>query len=214
MKRYFQSSISAVALSAMVMSGVVATVSITASPAFSKSNNANSNSNNDNRNENSNRGGRDNSNGRGSVASSLGALNAAHANANALANAATNSRVGMIEIYKLAVGETAEASAAFDAAEAALGSFVDQCGSVAEDPLSAECQALLDEATALAGDTITEPYTHATYLAALNQAVSDAYDAEAEAKDLEDIALEAAANKVTNDEVIAALWDLLEPPAE
>ncbi|MCK4860477.1 MAG: hypothetical protein KAS85_01015 [Rhodobacteraceae bacterium] len=213
MKRYFQSSISAVALSAMVMSGVAATVSITASPAFSKSNNVNSNSNNDNRNDNSDPDNRSN-NGRGSTASSLGALNAAHANANALANAATNSRVGMIEIYKLAVGETAAASAAFDAAEAALGSFVDQCGLVADGPLSVECLFILAEATTLAGDTITEPYTHATYLAALNQAVSDAYDAEVNAKDLENIALQAAANKVTSDEVIIALWDLLDLPED
>lgn len=210
MKRYFQSSISAVALGAMVMSGVVATLGITAAPAFSKSDNANSNSNNDNRNDNSNRGGRDNSNGRGATASSLGALNAAHANAMALENASPDSRVGMIAIYKLAVEETAKASVEFDLAEAALGSFIEQCDLEAIEPLSVECQTILSNATELAGDTILEPYTHATYLASLNQAVDDAYDIKKAAKELEDKALEAAANKETSVEVIAALWDLLD----
>lgn len=218
MKRYFRSSISALAMSAMVLSSAVATVSITASPALSKNNNANGNSNNDNRNENSNRGGNGNSNGRGSVASSLGALNAAHANANALANASENSRVGMIAIYKLAVGATADAAAAFDAAVLARDAFIAQCG---PEPtlLPEECTALLAAATesaqlAAEEGVIVPPYTYASYLVALEQAVTDADTAKTEAQALEDTALEAAANKVTNDEVIAALWDLLELPEE
>ena len=206
MKQYFQTSISALAMSAMVLGGVVATVSISAAPAFSQGNSAG----NANRNENSNRGGRDNNNGRGATASSLGALNAAHANANALANASANSRVGMIAIYKLAVVATAEASAAFDAAELALETFIAQCGPNAT--LTAqECQDLLDAATESA--QLAVPFTYMTYVASLEQDVLDADTAKADAKALEDTALEAAANKVTNEEVIAALWDLLELPA-
>ena len=221
MKRYFQSSISALAMGAMVMSGVAATVSITASPAFSQGNSAGKGNGGSNRNENSNRGDRDNNNGRGAVASSLGALNAAHANANALANASENSRVGMIAIYKLAVEATAEASAAFDDAETALATFIAQCGPDATDSsLSAEeCQLLLGAATETAqlaaGDgVVINAFDYDSYVAWLEQAVSDAFDAEADAKALEDIALEAAANKVTNEEVIVALWDLLELPTE
>ena len=210
MKQYFQTSISALALSALVLGGVMTSVSISAAPAFSQGNSAG------NRNENSNRGGRDNDNGRSAAASSLGALNAAAANANALANSAVNSRVGMIAIYKLAVESTAEASVAFGAAESALNTFIVQCGSeITEFSLTAdECQGLLDAATAsaqLAAEegVVVDSFTYETYVASLEQVVADADTAQIEAKVLEDMALDAAANKVTNEEVIAALWELL-----
>ena len=199
MKRYFQSSISALAMSAMVMSGVAATVSITASPAFSQGNSAG------NRNENSNRGGRDNNNGRGSVASSLGALNAAHANANALANASENSRVGMIAIYKAAVMATAEA-------EGALKWFEDNCEDPSDTTIAEQCTALLDAATAEAlaaailefgeGATV-DPVGYEDYVKILKAEVENLDGFENEA-------LELAANKETSEKIIAALWDLLE----
>ena len=220
MKQYFQTSISALALSAMVLGGVMTAVSISAAPAFSQGNSAGNRNSSANRNENSNRGDRDNNrgnnNGRGATASSLGALNAAAANANALTNASANSRVGMIAIYKIAVEATAEASATFDAAESALNTFIVQCGSeTTEFSLTVdECQGLLDAATAsaqlAAGEGVIVPqFTYETYIASLEQAVADADAAQIDAKVLEDRALEAAANKVTNEEVIAALWELL-----
>ncbi len=125
----------------------------------------------------------------------------------------------MIAIYKLAVEATAEASAAFDAAELALNIFIAQCDPGATDPLLSpdQCQDLLDAATEsaqLAADegVVVTPFTYESYVTSLEQAVADADAAQADAKVLEDMALEAAANKVTNKEVIAALWDLLELP--
>jgi len=212
MKRHFNSSISAVAVSAMVLSSAVATISINVSPAFSKSDNANggnsnnSNSNGGNRdNSNSNGGNRDNSGrsdnsyGRGSEASSLGALNAAHANANALASASTNSRVGMIQIYKLAVEITAAAVDAFDVATLALKTFEDNCTGTAPNMSAEECAAL--------EDTAPEGFTYVQWL---EQAVADADTAISGAKETEADALLAAANKSTDEEIIQALWGLLD----
>ncbi|MGE4611871.1 MAG: hypothetical protein AAED33_10880 [Paracoccaceae bacterium] len=126
MKRYYRSSISALAVSAMVMGGVVVSVvGLSAVPAFSKNNNPN----NEHRNENSEDRGRPDEN-RGAQPASLGALNAAHANAMALEHAAENSRVGMIAIYKAAVVASAEADAAVDEAQAALDLFMASCGEI------------------------------------------------------------------------------------
>ena len=212
MKRYFQSSISAVALSAMVMSGVVATVSITASPAFSKSNNANSNSNGGNRNDNSNRGGRDNSNrndnsnGRGAVASSLGALNAAHANANALANASENSRVGMIALYKSAVIASAEAAVQIEEAQADYDEYV-----AAQEAAGFESTyGTYDDYLTADPTPSEEEILHWETLNSLQTAIDTATTEAETAKALENEALELAANKETSEEVIAALWDLLD----
>jgi len=212
MNRCFQSSISAFALGAMVLGGVVATVGISVSPAFSQGNSGNSNDNSSrsNRNENNNRGGRENNNGRGAVASSLGALNAANANANALANASANSRVGMIQIYKLAVGATVEAIDAIDVATLDLATFEENCiGSDSVGPkLSAEeCEAFLDAETEGAPEG---GFTNDSYVDWLELAVSDANTAKVEAKDLEERALLAAANKSTDDAIIQALWSMLD----
>ncbi len=210
MKRYFQSSVSAVALSVMVMGGVTTTVSITAAPAFAKSDNANSNSNGGNRNDNSNRGGRGNGNGRGAVASSLGALNAAHANENALANAAANSRVGMIAIYKAAVVASAEAALGIEDAQAAYDAYV-----------AAQEAAGFQSAYETYDDYLTadpapseEEILHWETLDSLQSTIDTATADAVAAKTLENDALELAANKETGDEVISALWELLELPAE
>jgi len=238
MNRHFQSLISALALIAMLFSGVVTIFSVTASPAFSKSSNANENSgrgasdksdedddddDDDDDDRDSRRNSRDN-NSRGAVASSLGALNAAHANANARANAAANSRVGMIAIYKLAVEATAEASDALDDAKLALETFVMECGeggSMLDATVTVEvvdapdievsyCENILNEAAA-SNDGV-DNFNAETYVEWLDGAVKDAEISAVAAKGLEDTALEAAANKVTNEDVVAALWDLLEPP--
>ncbi len=200
MKRYFQSSVSALAMSALVMSSVVvATISITAAPAFSQSSNANSNANN-------NRGGSRN-NGRGPAASSLGARNAAITNANALANADTNLPVGMIAIYKLAVEATAEAAGLVEAAQAAYDAFplaqFDGAGFMSvyetyQDYLAAT-------------DPVADPKEtfHWETLKSLQDTIDEALIAEEAAKEFEAEALLLAANKVTNEDVIAALWDML-----
>lgn len=83
--------------------------------------NGNGNGNNGNSNGNS-RSNNSGGNGNGKIASTLGALNAAHANQNALDNAAPNSRVGMIATYQreaiLTKELTAEAATALAALEA------------------------------------------------------------------------------------------------
>ena len=214
MKRYFQSSVSALAMSALVMgSVVVATVSITASPAFSKGNN----SDNDNRNENSNRGGRDNSNrgnsnGRGSEASSLGALNAAHANANALANASENSRVGMIAIYKLAVEATADAAGLVEVAQAAYDDFV--LAQFEDNGFISEYETYEDYLDATDPAPTADEIFHWETLKPLQDAIDAAKGTEEAAAEFEAKALTLAANKVTDGAVISALWDLLELPTE
>lgn len=185
------------------MSGVVATVSISAAPAFSKGNN----SDNGNRNENSNRGGRENNNGRGVLASSLGALNAAHANATAFENTSDYSRVGMIAIYKAAVMATAEA-------DDALKWFEDNCKTPINVTIEGQCTGFLDAATAEAqaaadeefgeGVVTVDPVGYGDYVTILKTEVEILGNFENEA-------LELAANKETSEKIIAALWDLLEP---
>lgn len=188
MKRYFKSSISAMAMSALVMGGVAATVSLSAVPAFSKSENAN---NGNGGNRGGNRGGRENGN-RGALTSSMGALNAAHANAMALANASENSRVGMIALYKAAVMASADA-------EADLEWFKANCEAPVEEDIVNECTALLEAASVEAGD----PDYYNRYIAISGDEIEGL-------DELENEALELAANKETNDDVIEALWDLLD----
>jgi len=58
--------------------------------------------------------------GKGSTASALGALNAAHASPNALARASANSRVGKIAAYKDAINNLNAVNAAFKAGTATI----------------------------------------------------------------------------------------------
>jgi hypothetical protein len=127
----------------------------------------------------------------GSTASSLGALNAAHASDTALANASPNSRVGKIAAYKEA--ELAAKAAAADAA--------------ALDQAVADAQATLDQATldAMADGTVT-PEEQAN-IDSLTQAVTDATTAAATAdataqtaQDDADAALVNASNKDITDD--------------
>ncbi|NVJ99975.1 MAG: hypothetical protein HWE12_00420 [Oceanospirillaceae bacterium] len=72
----------------------------------------------------------------GSISSALGALNAAHASDNALANASANSRVGLIAAYKAAVEDGSALKTEYDAASENLTT------------LEAERAALLETLTA------------------------------------------------------------------
>jgi len=65
----------------------------------------------------------DTARGRGSIASALGALNAAHANENALANASPNSRVGRIAAYRDEVLNGQAAEEELEAAQTLLESL-------------------------------------------------------------------------------------------
>ena len=208
MKRYFQPSISALVMSAMLISSIAATISITAYPAFSQGNS----SDNANRNENSNRGGRNNSNGRDTGASSFGALNAAHANANAFANASTNSRVGMIEIYKLAVGATAESAGLVEDAQTAYDDFV--LAQFKNTGFVSAYETYQDYLNATDPAPTADEIFHWETLKLLQDEIDDAIGAKEAAAEFEAKALTLAANKVSDGAVIATLWDLLELPTE
>lgn len=120
--------------------------------------------------------------GQGSSASSLGALNAAHASETALANASPNSRVGKIATYKEA--ELASQQAAADAAAA--------------DQDVADAKAELDAALAANADADPLNDVDQATIDGLEQDLADAEAAAAEA----DAAAEAA-----QDEADAALVD-------
>lgn len=190
MKRYLHSSVTAIAVTAMVISGVaVATVSLTAAPAFSKG--ANSNSNSNSGRDNNNRGG--NRNGRGATTISVGALNAARANEVVFTVTSESTRAGIIELYKVAVVASADA-------KEALRWFEKNCAAPTEITIEKQCEDLLAAASAVPEVEID----YAGYLKILTD--------EAESlKSLEEAALELAANNKTDDGFIDALWDLLEP---
>ncbi len=185
MKRTFKSPIYILALSAMVASGVAATFSISAAPAYSKSDNS----------ETSNR---------GSVTSSLGALNAA--NANALANTSRNSRDGMIALYKSAVMASAGLAKQIEEAQAILKEYMatqEAAGYVSAYKTYSEYLRANPPASA---DDILHWETVNSLQATIDKATAEA----AKAKALENEVLELAANKESGDEVIAALWNLLD----
>jgi hypothetical protein len=127
----------------------------------------------------------------GAEASSLGALNAAHASETALANASPNSRVGKIAAYKEA--ELAAKTAAADAATA--------------DQAVADAQEALDGALAANADDDPLNDVDQDTIDGLTQDVADAEaaaataDADAQvAQDEADAALVNAANKDITDE--------------
>ncbi len=228
MKRYIKSSVSALAMSALVFGGVVvASVSLVSGPAFAKNDNAN-NGNNDRGNSNDNRGnngnGNSKSNGNGATASSLGALNAAHANENAFLNASDNSRVGLIRAYETAVYATFDAQADLDGAVEAYDLALATRDGAAKALTDAEAALAAEELLAVADATYIVDPSFAAAVTSAQIALTDAETAlglasgEIElaeaavtaAQDVEDTALEAAANKDITEEAITALWDLLE----
>lgn len=212
MKNHMKSSVSALTKNALVLGGVfVITVSMSTAPAFSKGKN-------ENRREN-----------HGATASSLGALNAAHANENAFANASPNSRVGLIAIYQAAVQETGEAQSAYDLVVESLAAYdgVDEDGNPIPYDYAAETDyASSEDYLAAYAETLDENGEPTDATAELTDAnpywetVGDVADAEGALTDAggsETEALEAAANKEITDEVVESLWGLLEieePAAE
>ncbi len=112
---------------ALTLSMTTATVfTASATPAFAERG-GNGNGNGNGRGNRENRGNSDartaergnpGNNGRGHLARELRGLNAAHANANALANASPNSMPGKLNVYKMAQEDFADAVAVQDEAYA------------------------------------------------------------------------------------------------
>jgi hypothetical protein len=138
-------------------------------------------------------------------ASELGALNAAHASPQALANAAPNSRVGKIAAYKNA---------------ALTAQTADQAVTDAQSAVDAATQAVADAQAALdAANTTGDPAQIAAAQSTLDAANQSLADAEtnlanaqagaATADATRDAALAAAANKPITDRVVDAVNDLL-----
>jgi hypothetical protein len=182
-------------LTAMPVGFDGATFSPVASQAWAGNGNGNGGGNGNNGNGNANghdKTDKDHKANHGAEASSLGALNAAHASETALANASPNSRVGKIAAYKEA--ELAAKTAAADAAAA--------------DQAVADAQAELDAALAANADDDPLNDVDQETIDGLSQAVADAEaaaataDADAQAaQDAADAALVDAANKdITDDE--------------
>jgi hypothetical protein len=114
---------------ALTLAMTTATVfTMSAAPAFAeRGGNGNGNGNGNGGGNNGDRGnseastaerGSSGNNGRGHLARELGGLNAAHANAKALANASPNSMPGKLNVYKLAQESFAEVVAVQDEAYA------------------------------------------------------------------------------------------------
>lgn len=106
------------------------------------------NSNRDNGNRGGGNNGNAGGNGNGAIASALGALNAAHANENAFANASANSRVGLIAAYRDAAVLTGELATLADEELAALELLT------VPDRTSEEIQDELDQAIIDGLDTV------------------------------------------------------------
>jgi hypothetical protein len=141
-----------------------------------------------------------------SLTSQMGALNAAHASANALRNASPDSRVGMIAAYGQQAAVAAAAQQVADVAAQAAADAV-----TALDQLNADFTAgLIDQATYDSQLTSLQMAAEAAAAdAAALQAAADAADAQAASL------LEAAANKTpVTEEVRAAVDALLEGKIE
>ena len=127
-----------------------------------------------------------------------GALNAGRANANAQANASSNSRIGLIQVYEAAVMATSTAQqtyevvlaewTAFNGFESGFDSFPEFSEAYTENPTGLE-----------------EDQAYWQAYAALATASSNLNYA----REIEEMALQLAANKDTDEATIARLWDLL-----
>ena len=169
--------------------------------AFAKNENANSGNKGGN-SGNSNIGG----NGKGAVASELKGMNAAHANENALLNAAANSQVGKIALYKTAAQATTAAAGNLAYAEQYLAdNFPEYDGTSSSADIQAEIDAIL----------LADPTADVSDLEALRDAVKAVEDAEkalADAEAAEKAALDAACGCDSNtlsDEAITELRAML-----
>ena len=139
--------------------------------------------------------------GKAKAKNTLGALNAAHANPNAFANAAPNSRVGKIAAYMAAVEasataeqEVADAKTALDQALADLAAAEEAVASGTPDATTAQAELEAAKAAVEAAE--------AAYDAAVEAAQTAAAD--------EQSAIEAASNRETvTAEMVDAVRDLL-----
>lgn len=198
MNKSVKSTLSAVFMSTALLVGTSGVaLLVTTDSAFAKGNNGN-NGNRGNSGSNGNNGNRGNSGNNGNGASSAGALNAAHANANAQANAASNSRVGLIQAYEAAVIATTVAQKDYEKALAAwteFGEFESEFDDYADfsDAYDKDPTGLEDELA---------------YWMAFDAISTSSSDLNA-SREIEDMALQLAANKETDEATIARLWDLL-----
>ena len=153
--------------------------------------------------------------GKGSTASKLGALNAAHASEQALANASPNSRVGRIAAYAAAVEagrEADDARAALDALDPVAGEDLDAARDEVER-LRAELEEVpgdeaIQEELEAAEASLAELEERQEEYEAAETALADAEALAEEAGDPMDL-LQAAANKPVDEEVVRAVNELL-----
>lgn len=170
------------------MIGFVAIMGLTVFPAPSKGNSG------------------ENNHEQAAATSSLGALNAAHTNATAQANAAAQSRDGLIALYKSTVMASAGFAKQVEEAQATFNEYVatqEAAGYVSAYKTYKEylrANPAPSEADILHWETLN------SLQATIDKATAEAVTAKA----LESEVLELAANKETGDEVITALWDLLD----
>lgn len=185
-----KTTVSAVAMSLMVLSGVSVTgVFLSAEAAFAKSEKSNSKS----------------SDSKGKTASKLGALNAGHASARARERASSNSRVGLIALYEKAV-LAGQALAEFETTNAGFIAAMNDATFVGAYN---DCQIADDVATCEAGLDATKLADYeAGITAGLDVTYGELQAAVTEAGTPEET-LANAANKVTDAEVEAALRELL-----
>jgi len=210
------SSTTAIALAfGTISTASIATLAFTADAAFAgngNGNNGNGNGNGGSRNNGNNGNGNGNGkNNHGAIASALGALNAAHANENALLNASPNSRVGMIAAYRDAAVITNELSAVAALLAGELALLTPPPRLIAD--IEADIQAAIDEGldTGILDQELADAlaYDSTDYDAAL-LAFNEADLAASEQQLIENDLLEAAANKdVPEGEALLALRDML-----
>lgn len=201
-----KSTTSAFLLSFLLLgSASTALIFLSADSVIAKNNNTNNgNGNNGNGNNGGNRGNRgnngnaNNNSNSGNSAASSGALNAAHANANAQANTASNSRVGLIQAYEAAVIATSVAKQEYETALAAWSEF-----SNFESRFDSYSDFAIAYNNNPAGLEDELAYWRAS--TALSTTNSDLNASQ----EIEDMALQLAANKETDEATIARLWDLL-----
>ncbi len=219
----------------------IGAVTLSTEMALAKNTNNSGNGNNGNHGNNGNNGSdhsaKPKKSDSGASASDLGALNAAHASANALLHANPNSRVGRIAIFRDAVLATGEIEADRDEAQAALDLLTPPTrpSSEVQGDIDLAEIALSDADGVVADLADNDPFDQAAYDLAVEDrdAIADGivdlqtelasnlvYDTAAaelallEASLLERPAierelLEAAANKPVTDAVEAAVEDLL-----
>lgn len=206
MKNPVRTTLSAFSVSLATLGAVgVPAFVMSVEAAIAKDNNSN-NGNSGNRGNSENRGNSGNAgngnngggNGNGANASSLGSLNAGHASDTAQENAASNSRVGLIQAFEAAALATFMAQTEYDTAASLFAEF--EGFESTFDTLEDFVEAYNDNSSGLDEEL--------AYWQAV-QGLSAADSALHSSKEIEDMALQLAANQETDEATIARLWDLL-----